>query len=91
VKPDTPEIQALLSAYNTVTGEDAKPFTIGGGTYAREFTSGASFGPEMPWIKNPAWVGGIHGPDEGVQEEQLKTALKVYALALYDLEQLKLG
>ena len=46
VKPDSPVIQALLNAYNEATGEDAKPFTMGGGTYAREFKSGASFGPE---------------------------------------------
>ena len=52
VKPDSPVIQALLNAYNEATGEDAKPFTMGGGTYAREFKSGASFGPEKPWVKD---------------------------------------
>lgn len=90
VKPDEPEIQALLSAFNEVTGEDRKPFTIGGGTYAREFTKGASFGAEMPWIENPDWVGSMHGPDEGISESQLKTALKIYALALGKLEELEL-
>ncbi|NHM14306.1 Sapep family Mn(2+)-dependent dipeptidase [Xiamenia xianingshaonis] len=82
VKPDTPAIQALLDAYNEVTGEDAKPFTMGGGTYAREFASGASFGPERPWIKDPDWVGSMHGPDEGVSEELLRASFCIYAVAL---------
>ena len=90
VKPDSAPIQALLAAYNDVTGEDAEPFTIGGGTYAREFTSGASFGPEMPWLEMPEWVGGIHGPDEGVSDAQLREAFKIYAAALFNLEQIEL-
>ena len=91
VKPESPQIQALLGAYREVTGdEERQPFTIGGGTYAREFTSGASFGPERTWQKQPDWVGGMHGPDEGISEEDLKTALKVYALALDKLNAIKL-
>ena len=90
VKPDTPEIQALLDAYNEVTGAGAEPFTMGGGTYAREFSRAASFGPEMPWLPMPEWVGGIHGPDEGVSVEQLQTAFVIYTLALFDLQQLDL-
>ena len=43
VKPDTPEIQTLLRAYNEITGVDAEPFTMGGGTYARVFSRAASF------------------------------------------------
>ena len=90
VKPDSPVIQALLDAYNEATGEDAKPFTMGGGTYAREFKSGASFGPEKPWIKDPEWVGMMHGPDEGVSEELLKQSFKIYALTIEKLMQLDL-
>lgn len=90
VKPDTPVIQALLNAYNEATGEDAKPFTMGGGTYAREFKSGASFGPEKPWVKDPEWVGMMHGPDEGVSEELLKQSFKIYALTLDKLMELDL-
>ncbi len=90
VKPDTAPIQALLSAYNQVTGEDRKPFTIGGGTYAREFTAGASFGPEMPWIEYPEWAGSMHGPDEAIADAQLKEAFKIYAAALHNLEHIQL-
>lgn len=90
VKPDSPVIQALLNAYNEATGEDAQPFTMGGGTYAREFKSGASFGPEKPWEEKPAWLGMMHGPDEGVSEDLLKQSFKIYALTLDKLMQLDL-
>ena len=90
VKPDSPVIQALLNAYNEATGEDAKPFTMGRGTYAREFKSGASFGPEKPWVEDPEWVGMMHGPDEGVSEDLLKQSFKIYALTLDKLMQLDL-
>ena len=91
VKPDDPEIQVLQDAFQFVTGDtEHKPFTIGGGTYAREFKKGASFGVNMPWIENPDWVGGEHGPDEGVSEELLKTSFKIYVLALAELQGLKI-
>lgn len=90
VDPGSPEIVALCEAFNRVTGRDDKPFTIGGGTYAREFTRGSSFGAEMPWIENPEWVGGMHGPDEGESIEQLKTSWKIYALAIGKLLELDL-
>lgn len=85
VDPAAPTIQALLRAYNHVTGEEAKPFTMGGATYAREFTAGASFGPATPWLETPEWAGGIHAPDEAVSEEALKTAFVAYACALFEL------
>ena len=59
-----------------------KPFTIGGGTYAREFASGASFGPNMPWLDHPDWIAGEHSANEGVSEDMLKTALKIYILTI---------
>lgn len=76
--PDSPAVQAMLAAYNEATGEDARPFTMKGGTYARVFTTGVSFGPEKPWEEKPAWVGGMHGPDEGVREDLLKQAFGIY-------------
>ena len=90
VDPESPVIQALLNAYNEATGEDAKPFTMGGGTYARHFKTAASFGLEKPWEEVPAWVGGMHGPDEGVSEDLLKQAFRIYALTLGKLMALDL-
>lgn len=88
---DNPAIQALLSAYNEATGEHRKAFTMGGGTYARKFKCAAAFGAEKPWQANPEWVGGMHGPDEGVAEENLKEAFRIYALTIEKLMQLDLG
>lgn len=82
VDPQSPEIQTLLRAYNEATGENAKPFTMGGGTYARLFSNAASFGPEKPWVPVPDWVGGMHSPNEGMREEDLKEALRIYARVL---------
>ena len=85
IDPNGEEIKRLIAVYNDITGEDRKPFTIGGGTYAREFKNAAAFGPEMPWRRDPDWVGPMHGDDEGVSEELLKTALKIYIVALKEL------
>lgn len=90
VDASSAEIQALLDAYCQVTDEDAHPFTMGGGTYAREFANAASFGPEFPNQQLPDWVGGMHGPNEGVAEEALKQAFRIYCLALANLMELKL-
>lgn len=90
VDPDGREIQTLLNAYIDVTGKkDAKPFTIGGGTYAGYFENAASFGPEEPDEPTPDWVGSMHGPNEGISEDLLKRALKIYILALERLLRLE--
>ena len=90
-KPDSPAIQALASAYREATGFDGEPFTIGGGTYAREFPCAASFGPEDPHDVYPDWVGPMHGADEGVSEESLKRAMRVYILTIARLMELDLA
>ena len=79
---DAPEVKALIDVYNEVTGEDAKPFTMGGGTYARKFSRAVSFGVEKPWEDTPAWAGGMHGPDEAVSEALLRQATKIYIYAI---------
>lgn len=90
-RPDSPAIQALASAYREATGFDGEPFTIGGGTYAREFPCAASFGPEDPHDVYPDWVGPMHGADEGVSEESLKRAMRVYILTIARLMQIDLA
>jgi succinyl-diaminopimelate desuccinylase len=90
IDPANPAVTALVDAYNTFTGKDAHPFTIGGGTYARHFKNAVSFGPEEPDAVVPAWVGPMHGADEGVSEEQMKRSLKIYIYALSKLMELEL-
>ncbi len=82
MNPESDAVSALISAFNHVTGRDAKPFTMKGGTYARMFDHAVSFGPEVPGEVTPDWVGGMHSPDEGIGEESLKRAFRVYVHAL---------
>lgn len=86
--PEEPELKACMKAYNEVTGEDAKPYSIGGGTYARHFPNAVAFGPEHPERPHPAFVGPIHGAEEGASKAELLESLKIYILALLGLEQL---
>ena len=85
---DKPEVRACIDAYNAVTGENAEPYTIGGGTYARDFPNAVSFGPEHPERPTPAFAGPIHGVDEAACKAWLLEALKVYIVALIELEKL---
>ena len=90
MNPDSPAVRALLDAYCSVTGEEARGMTSKGGTYARCFTTGVSFGAEKPWEPAPDWVGGMHGPDEGVSEALLQQAFTIYARALGNLMRIEL-
>ncbi|MEG1445839.1 MAG: Sapep family Mn(2+)-dependent dipeptidase [Ruthenibacterium sp.] len=88
IDPAQPVIQTLIDTYNEVTGKHEKPFTMGGGTYARDFKHAVSFGMEEENEPVPAWVGSMHGADEGVSEALLWRSLKIYILAILRLMQL---
>ena len=90
ISADAEPIQALLKNYNEVTGEDAKPFTMGGGTYARHFPCAVSFGPERADTVLPEFGGPMHGANEAAQISRLLEALKIYILSLVRLQQLEL-
>ena len=90
VSPDSPEIKALLGAYAEYADGPAEAFTIGGGTYARHFKRACAFGPSPANEERPDWAGIEHGPDEAVSEESLRTALKVYIVAIARLMELDL-
>ncbi len=89
---DTEEVKALLSAYVEVTGNDAQPQVMGGGTYARNFPNAVAFGPGFPGTPNPAGAGkgGAHQPDECICIENMWKALKVYIVSLLKLNELEL-
>lgn len=89
--PALPEIKALLDTYNEYMGTDKEAIVIGGGTYARRFPRACAFGPHDPSVIDPDWVGIEHGPDEGVSEEVLRRALKIYIVSIARLMKLDLG
>ena len=88
VDASSPQVQALIDIYNEQTGRDAKPFAMGGGTYARNFKSAVSFGPEDNDLELPEWAGTMHGPNEAASEELLRDALKMYIKAILRLQEL---
>lgn len=85
IDPESKEVKICIDAYNRRMGTDKKPFTIGGGTYARHFKRAVSFGPEEDEAITPDFIGSIHGPNEGVAESQLKDALAIYIDAISHL------
>ena len=46
--PESPLVQRLLGIYNSITKENRKPQSIGGGTYARRLPNAVVFGPALP-------------------------------------------
>lgn len=81
-------VQACIESYNLVTGENARPYTIGGGTYARHFPNAVAFGPEHPERPYPQFCGPIHGADEAARIFDFMEALRIYIVALLRLEAL---
>lgn len=89
IDPNGEEVQRLTKVYNDLTGENRSCYTLGGGTYCREFERGAAFGVEMPWRKDPDWVGPMHGDDEGISEDALKLSLKCYILGIKEIMEIE--
>lgn len=77
---DTPFVQTLLHAYQTVTGDHCDPIAIGGGTYARAMDHIVAFGALLPG--RPLTE---HQADEHIVLEDLYTAKKIYFEALKSL------
>ena len=79
--PESSElVQKLIGVYNGVTGENAKPFAIGGGTYARHLQEGVAFGmlfPGEPELE--------HQANESISLESLRRAARIYAYAIVAL------
>ncbi|MBV9849412.1 MAG: dipeptidase PepV [Armatimonadetes bacterium] len=77
VPVDDPLVGTLLSVYRAETGDQTRPKTIGGGTYARAMAHGVAFGPDFPGTPGCA-----HQADECWPVEQLILAAKIYAKAI---------
>ncbi len=89
ISADSPAILACIDTFNEVTGQNATPFTMGGGTYARHFPYAVSFGPEHADTVLPPFGGPMHGANEAAPLDKLLEALKIYILALLRLEEIE--
>lgn len=80
VPKDAPLVQTLLGVYNEMTGRNAEPETIGGGTYCRELENVISYGPIFPEEPDLA-----HQANEYIDLDNMLLATKIYAQAIYEL------
>jgi succinyl-diaminopimelate desuccinylase len=81
VDPNDDLVLKLMDAYQKVTNDfESKPFTIGGGTYARALTKAVAFGMVMPGRKDVA-----HQVDEHIFIDDLIEATAIYMEAIYSL------
>ena len=81
VDPNGKLVQTLLNVYQEVTGDyENKPFTIGGGTYAREIGNAVAYGPVFVGREDVC-----HIADEYMILEDFYKAIEVYVKAIYEL------
>lgn len=73
-------VKTLLRAYNKVMNTNAKPITIGGGTYARVLPLGVAFGPIFPGSNAK-----IHCVDENIDLDDFYKAAEIYYNAIKEL------
>lgn len=88
---DDPKVVQLCALYTDITGKEAIPYVMGGGTYARNLKNAVGFGMESPegtatpW---PAGHGGVHQPDEAILIDDIMDAIKIYVLSLIEVDKL---
>ena len=75
--PEGALISTLMGVYNGVTGKNAKPIAIGGGTYARALPCGCAFGPEMEGDEDT-----IHQANEYVSFASIRLMSEIYYKAI---------
>lgn len=88
---DVPVVKMLCDVANSITGKNAAPFTLGGGTYANLLPNAYVFGANgcLPPADFPKGRGGAHGVDESVSLDRLQRFMRIYARALLQLNELE--
>ena len=80
VPEDSAFVQALLKAYEDVTGEEGECFAMGGGTYVHDVEGGVAFGCVFPG-REP----NMHGANECADVEDLILSGKMFARAIAEI------
>ena len=73
-------VRGLLKVYNELTGENAKPLAIGGGTYSRMMPNTVAFGVVFPDQEDCG-----HVADEHICIDRMMEATRIYAHAIAEL------
>lgn len=80
VEKDDLFVQTLVQAYRNQTGDETEPYTIGGGTYARNLDKGVAFGAMFSDSEDL-----MHQKNEYITKKQLFNATSIYLESLYAL------
>ena len=79
--PNSDLVKLLMDSYQKYTNDyESKPFTIGGGTYARMLENGVAFGPLMVGREDV-----VHQDDEYIMIDDLINSCCIYADSIYKL------
>jgi succinyl-diaminopimelate desuccinylase len=80
IPEDAEPVGTLLRVYREQTGEDARPLSMGGGTYAKSLPRTVAFGPRFPGCPDLA-----HQPDEYLIFEEYLRLLRIMGAAMVAL------
>lgn len=82
--PDKAEIQALTEACAFVTGDESKPYTMGGGTYARSFPNTVAFGSTIARYRGLLGEGRgkAHDRDEYLSVAEFEKSVEIFVLSI---------
>ncbi len=87
-----PAVRALTGIYNAYTGQQAEPYTMGGGTYARKLPNALGFGlgglPRRESVLFRPGHGFAHCPDEALDVENFLRALTIFALGVLEADRI---
>ena len=78
--PNGALISTLSGVYAKITGNQAAPLAIGGGTYARALKCGSGFGPYLPETEDV-----IHQPNEYITFEHIQKLSQIYFEAIQEI------
>ena len=85
---DDPKVVQLCDIYHQLTGKDATPYVMGGGTYSRHLRNAIGFGMESDReTPLPAGHGGVHQPDEALYIDDMLEAIKIYVMSMLEIDQ----
>ena len=80
VPADHKIVRGLMQVYNELTGDDAKPLAIGGGTYSRMMPNTVAFGVVFPGQEDCC-----HIADEYIEIDRMMQATRIFAHAIAEL------
>lgn len=80
VDGDSDFVKTFLACYEKYTGKKGECLAIGGGTYVHELKNGVAFGAVGDTTDTH-----MHGADEFMIIEEMKTAAKIFAESIYEL------